>query len=265
MTWTKQVKAIRELELRKDDIIVCAYPKSGTHWVWEVISMLLAGQAVYEPRAKELLMLELTPLKKLDKLLSPRVLNTHLPFSMLPTASMRARRVKVVHVYRNPRDVMVSMYHHFRQFRMENTESVQSYCKAFLAGTVAYGHYAGYLNQMHHFTKVNSDLPVFHVSFEEMKLDPQSTVRRLAEHLEVQASDTLIREVVSACAFNKMKKVDSTKEQVRFFGMELDQKLYRKGEVGDWQNHLSEEETATFDTEFSKVLDNDHFQFRYTL
>ena len=96
--------------------------------------MLLAGQANYEPRAKELLMMDVTPVKKLRELHAPRVLNTHLPVSMLPTRNMRAKRVKIVHVYRNPRDVMVSMYYHLRQFSMVHTESVQHFCKAFLAG-----------------------------------------------------------------------------------------------------------------------------------
>ena len=108
---------------------------AGTHWVWEVISMLLAGRADYEPRAKELLMLDICPLPKLNKLPAPRVLNSHLPFYMLPTRQLRARRVKVVHVYRNPRDVMVSLFHHMRQFRLQHTQSMQHFFKAFLAGT----------------------------------------------------------------------------------------------------------------------------------
>ena len=96
--------------------------------------MLLAGQASYEPRAKELLMMDVTPVKKLKRLRAPRVLNTHLPMSMLPTCNVRAKRVKIVHVYRNPRDVMVSMYYHLRQFGMVHTESLQHFCEAFLAG-----------------------------------------------------------------------------------------------------------------------------------
>ncbi|KAL8580958.1 hypothetical protein ACOMHN_017525 [Nucella lapillus] len=264
-SWGKQIDLLRELELRKDDVILCAYPKAGTHWLWEMISMLLAGQAVYEPRAKELLMMDLCPIGALDKLHSPRVLNTHLPFSMLPTANMRARRVKVVHVYRNPRDVMMSMYHHFRQFKLEHTETVHQFCNAFLNGKVSYGHYAHYLNQMNTFISDNSDLPVFNVSFEEMKQDTQGVVRRLAEYLEVEAPEILISDIVHACTFHRMKKVDATKKKVRFLGLELEQELYRKGEVGDWRNHLSEEEAETFDKEFNKLLHNDRFPFQYSL
>lgn len=54
-------------------------------------------------------------------------------------------------------------------------------------------------------------------------------MRKLAEFLEVDATEALISDIVEACAFNRMKKVDETKEQIRFLGMELGQKLYRKG------------------------------------
>jgi len=54
-------------------------------------------------------------------------------------------------------------------------------------------------------------------------------VRKLAEYLEVDATETLISDIVEACSFNRMKKVDETKEQIRFLGMEIGQELYRKG------------------------------------
>nr|KAG5713242.1 hypothetical protein BaRGS_007769 [Batillaria attramentaria] len=227
--------------------------------------MLLAGQADYEPRAKELLMMDVTRVSKLDKLHSPRVLNTHLPFTMLPAEQMLSRRLKVVHVYRNPRDVMVSMYHHLKQFRLVGTESVHSFVKTFLAGEVIYGHYARYLNQMNRFMNENPELPIYSVSYEDMKSNATDTVRGLAEYLEVPATEVLIADIVAACAFHKLKKVDETKEQVTYLGFQIGQKFYRKGEVGDWENHLTEEEVEMFDREFYKVLDNDRFQFRHKL
>lgn len=265
-SWKGQIEDIRALELRDDDVILCAYPKAGTHWLWEVICMLLAGQAHYEPRAKELLMMDLTPIAKLHKLHEPRVLNTHLPFSMLPTRSMRARRVKVVHVYRNPRDVMVSMYYHLRQFNLVNTESLQCFSEAFLSGIVMYGHYAQYLNQMNSFIEDNPDHPVFNLSYEQMKQSPHSTLLKLAEFLGVRdISHVLVADIVEACAFNRLKQVDETKQQVKFLGMEIGQKLYRKGVVGDWKNHLSEDEADAFDAAFNNVLDTDRFPFIHSV
>jgi hypothetical protein len=60
--------------------------------------------------------------------------------------------------------------------------------------------------------------------------NPHTTVRNLADFLEVDASETLISEIVEACSFSRMKKVDETKQQVKFMGMvDIGQKFYRKG------------------------------------
>ena len=57
---------------------------AGTHWGFEIISMLLNGTAESVPLRKVALMLENTPESELEKLPSPRVLNSHLPMCMLP-------------------------------------------------------------------------------------------------------------------------------------------------------------------------------------
>ena len=57
---------------------------SGTHWVFEIISMLLNGKAETIPHSKGKLMLEAVPKSELEKCPSPRVLNSHLPLTMLP-------------------------------------------------------------------------------------------------------------------------------------------------------------------------------------
>ena len=76
--------------------------------------MLLAGKAEYENRTKEHVMIEGINVDKLDHLPSPRLLNTHLTAAMLPR-QVTEKRVKVIHVYRNVKDVLVSLYFHMKQ------------------------------------------------------------------------------------------------------------------------------------------------------
>ena len=56
----------------------------GTHWGFEIISMLLNGKAETIPIPKEFTMLENVPQSQIDELPSPRVLNSHFPLSVLP-------------------------------------------------------------------------------------------------------------------------------------------------------------------------------------
>ena len=80
--------------------------------------MLLAGKAEYENRTKEFNMMEATDVEVMQKEPSPRLLNTHLPIRMLPNQVKDGKKVKVIHVYRNPKDVVVSMYFHIVQTKM---------------------------------------------------------------------------------------------------------------------------------------------------
>jgi hypothetical protein len=49
---------------------------------------------------------------------SPRILKTHLPFSLLPPAL--GSTCKVVYVARNPKDVAISYYHHNKYIRLHD-------------------------------------------------------------------------------------------------------------------------------------------------
>ncbi|XP_070180425.1 sulfotransferase 1C2-like [Littorina saxatilis] len=88
------IRAVRGLDIRPDDVLVCAYPKSGTHWAWELVRQLLAndesagakhGQKELDVKEKDDGMLEMTSQEQLQAMPSPRVLNTHVYFDQLPT------------------------------------------------------------------------------------------------------------------------------------------------------------------------------------
>ena len=87
---------------------------TGTHWIWEIINMLLQGKTDYRRETKESLMLEMIPdLRYAEQEKSPRILNTHLPYRWLPNKHIE-NGWKIVHMMRNPKDVLVSMFHHLK-------------------------------------------------------------------------------------------------------------------------------------------------------
>ena len=79
--------------------------------MWEICSMLVKGEAVYQKVAKENVMIEFFTSEDLEKLPRPRVMNTHIPASHLPKAMLDQRR-KLIFVQRNPKDIVVSAFHH---------------------------------------------------------------------------------------------------------------------------------------------------------
>ena len=87
---------------------------TGTHWTWEIISMLCNRKAETIPKIKQSHMIEAISSEALTSLPSPRVLNTHFRFNDLPEDMVRGR-TKIVLVQRNPKDVAVSFYHHHKK------------------------------------------------------------------------------------------------------------------------------------------------------
>ena len=76
--------------------------------------MLLKRKAEYAKEPKECFFLEALPdLTVVQNMPSPRPLNTHLPYRWLPIQHIQ-NGGKIVHLLRNPKDVCVSMYHHFK-------------------------------------------------------------------------------------------------------------------------------------------------------
>lgn len=89
---------------------------TGTHWIWEIVHMLLTQNDEYTDRTKETAFLEFVDdLNKVEHIPSPRILNTHVPYGWLPKQHIEKKR-KIIHVVRNPKDVFVSYFHFKKNF-----------------------------------------------------------------------------------------------------------------------------------------------------
>ena len=75
------------------------------------MNVLLTGEMNKKP--KETAMLDFISSGLIDALESPRILNTHHPTQLLPKAIKEKKKAKIVYIYRNPKDVAVSAYHHY--------------------------------------------------------------------------------------------------------------------------------------------------------
>ena len=110
------------------------YPTAGTHWIWEMTQMLVAGKAEHDARSKEHAMIEFNETGHLDSFPSPRVLNSHLFLRQLSNEIVE-KRSRVIHVLRNPKDVVVSFYFHMRQLKVFQDNGFEDFALNFLNST----------------------------------------------------------------------------------------------------------------------------------
>ncbi|XP_052066958.1 sulfotransferase 1B1-like isoform X2 [Mytilus californianus] len=245
---------------RETDIMICTYPKSGSHWINEITNMLIRKKAELDNLTKASTMLEtISDFSVTDILPSPRLLNTHCQFQYLPKKHIE-NRSKIIHLIRNPKDTCVSYYHHSRKEHifLSFFGTWNEFFDMWMSGKCAYGSWYTYEKEIE---QAEKDFPgmIFTCSYEEIKKDPKAEIRKLADFLEVQCTDTLIEDIAKATSFENMKenKVDLSKAADGITH------IYRKGIVGDWKNHFTVAQNEQFDAQYAEEFQDSSYKYMF--
>lgn len=246
----KAISDVINMPCRESDIIICAHPKCGTHWVNEMLHMMLNNTTVLQETAKFVTMVEAQDIKNLDALPSPRLLNCHYRFKYLPK-ELKEKKCKIIHVVRNPKDVCVSYFHHSKKCVFTRLVCPwDEYLDKYLKGEVAYGSWFDYVLEMDAADKENPGL-IYTCYYEDFKRQPEEEIRKLARHIGLQTSDEMIKKIVNATSFENMQKnkFDVTASLTGGKGF-----VYRKGQIGDWKNHFTVAQNEEFDRFYNEKM-----------
>ncbi|KAJ8309367.1 hypothetical protein KUTeg_014241 [Tegillarca granosa] len=196
-------RSLRHWKARKDDVIVCVYPKS------------------------ELFHLEFLPQVHFDSIPSPRILNSHLLFHQLPEDLIK-QKCKIVFIDRDPKDVAVSFYHHHKKLKNYEYEGKwENYLYMFLEGKVDFGSWFDYTLQWSKVIKERKDIPFYVIHYEEMLKNNMLETSKLANFLGIKKDVNLFQSINELCKFDAMKK-DKDEIEATFLWKEDDPGMYRK-------------------------------------
>ena len=165
------------------------------------------------------------------------------------------RSKKIVLLYRDPRDVLVSLFFHMRK---RSEHATEKHISEFIFNK-GHGIYqiVRVMNQWRERLKRHPQ--IFWISYEELKSDTVGRLRSLLEFLNFSIFDeALVREAVTFAEFEKMKKMEATGAfgtKILKPGNPLDPDSFkvRKGKVGDYVNHFSDEDLILLDTAVSDL------------
>lgn len=249
------------MPIRDDDILLLSYPKSGTHWIWEIINMVLNGNTEYMEMNKSQFFLEFS---SHDNFVSneARVLNTHLPLRMLPTEILD-KKIKTVLIARNLKDVAVSLYCHLKMLDEETPYegTFSSFLDIFLDGNLSYGSWFNYMLEWQNVFDNHPDWPVHIVLYEDLIEDPAREIQKLANFLGKYSDKDFCSQIADKCHIDRLKKakpepVRKTKAGCKFF---------RKGIVGDWKNFFNQEENEKFEELYKRQTKELKLNFRFEI
>ena len=120
--FVNHTSAVRNFNLRDDDIFVLSHPKTGTTWTQELVWMIINDVDVEKSKNTDKMEKSPNINNVLEKNYGPefferkegrRILKTHLHFDFLPQDL--CERSKIIYVARNPKDTVVSYYHHMKR------------------------------------------------------------------------------------------------------------------------------------------------------
>ena len=252
---------IRNLEVRKDDIWILSYPKTGTTWTIELVWMLIndlqletanipehlrcpimEGASVItcdflqslgmKPEDPELCAALDDPVTYCGSLKKRRLIKSHLPLEFLPPTLLNT--CKVVYVARNPKDTAVSFYHMALDSPILSYKgTLEQFLDLFIDGLNLFGPYFYHLLSG---WKLRDHPNVKFLWFEDMKKDQKTAIQSLCAFLEHQLSEDQIDKLEDYINFDNMKK-NSNATPVA--GIQMPGEFLRKGKVGDWKNHFN--------------------------
>ncbi|XP_015110400.1 amine sulfotransferase [Diachasma alloeum] len=282
--------SIENLKIWDDDVWVCSFPKSGTTWTQEMVWLL--GHDLDIKGAEEDLTIRFPFLeasgrfnntaivekfpevanhgfvqdsvKYVEDLPRPRYIKCHLPFHLLPRDLREGRtKTKIVYVYRNPKDVCISFYHHAKHFAFRG--NFKEFATLFRNDRVPYApywnHIFGYWNKRN-----DPSYNILFIKYEEMKSDLASAIDRVLTFLnKPKLCSEELSLVMDHLSFGKMKNNKAVNHQSMFeftkkyLNAVGNAEFIRRGQVNQWKTEMTPEILKKFDDWISKNLKNSDF------
>ncbi|CAG5857155.1 sulfotransferase family 5A, member 1 [Menidia menidia] len=255
-----------EFQFRDTDILIVSYPKSGTTWMQEIVTLVsnkgnphISQTIPNWTRAPWLEQYYFAAMLKASSN-TPRLFTTHLPHHLLGPA-LQGSKARVIFVSRNPKDVAVSYYHFHKLANfLPETGSFEQFVNQFLDGTL---HYGSWFDHIKGWTSQAADLNLLHITYEEMSMDLKGAIRKVSCLLQCPLLEEEVSSCMKHCSFNCMK--DNRMINYSLIPDEiLDHSkgcFMRKGQIGDWKNMFTKEQNQHFESVYRSKMQGCSLEF----
>ncbi len=251
-------RARKYSDLKQFPLIIVSYPKSGRTWLQKlIIEAVKLEHGIVE---------NISDISQLSNFVElPNILSTHAGSSWEERVTNenqikkndwdRYKHAKVLFLYRDPRDVLVSQFYHIR-----HRTGYSNFDKRFMVGNKNVGllKIINFMNKWRAFSKRNPDA-VLELSYEEMKADAKTSLVKLLKFWNISVFDNNIDQAIENCSLENMRKKETansespwttTKEKSNANAFHS-----RKGVVGEYKEFFEAEEITAINTMISDELD----------
>lgn len=236
---------------RRDDVFVVTYPRSGTTWLQMIMYQLTTdGSMDFDHIADVCPWFERAALNKrnFEKLKSPRVFKSHLPYIWIPK-----RACRFIYCARDGRDVAVSFYHFYRShFRYRG--SFADFFRYYMRGWVVWG---SWWYHVKHWWKHRDNPNVLFLFYEDLVNDLEGTIRRIIAFCDLDIPESEMPRILERSSFAFMKQYEMKFDFATEFMLEQGMTpgtFIRRGKAGAWPEYFDERQRAQYDAKTQRAL-----------
>jgi hypothetical protein len=249
-------------DVQPSDVVIASFPKSGTTWL-KALGYAIATRSRVQSQSlllKKLphecvTFLEFNAMKTTNRDPELPLLSTHIPYTCMPKSVLDSG-CKIVYICRDPKDVLISLWQFLKNLPGSdvNYVSLQEAFDLFCQGVCVEGpywdHVLGYWN-----TSLESPDKVLFLKYEDLKKETVSCVKKMAEFMGYpftmeEEQQGVVQKIIDMCSFKNLSNLEVNKSAEYLPNTNLASKnsnFFRKGESGDWKNHLTAEMGAHLD------------------
>ncbi|XP_075461445.1 sulfotransferase 2A1-like isoform X2 [Ascaphus truei] len=247
-----------EFQVRDDDVFNITFPKSGTNWMMEILSLICRnGDPTWcqeVPIWERIPWLDISGRWQLiDKEETPRFHSSHLPIQLFPK-SFFTSKAKVIYTARDPKDVLVSLYHFAHETSLIKTpNSFEEFVEDFLQGTVPFG---SWFEHVRGWMSMKDKSNFLFITYEELKQDHRGTVMKICKFLGKELKNEDIDSVVEHSSFNIMKENKMSNQSLAPDYIVNKNSFMRKGISGDWRTIFTKAQEEYFNRIYQEKMKN---------
>lgn len=236
--------------LTPDDVVLAAYPKSGSTWLRFVLAGALSGEdmnfdvirAVSPPVGRQ---------RKGPKIVNARgrlVKSHELPVFAPP----RDQQPRVICLVRDGRDVAISYFHHLRRAG-DITDDFDTYFERLLDGALGYGSWHGHVRRWMDYVS-SARTPAVIVRYEDLLERPVETLLDVNDRCALGLEEHRLVDALSANTPERMRSKEAASHLLESPGSSPETSFVRSAKAGGWHEEMSEDSCARFEAVAGREL-----------
>ncbi len=191
------------------------------------------------------------------KMEPPKLIQSHLNFEFYQKQLERNPHMKIIFVLRNPKDTIISHFNYQKNLLLTGqfTGTWDQFFDLTIQGKIVQGDFFDFTSKWYKFNKARENSLV--VKYEDMQKDRRGHILKIAKFMGCEVSDKVLEYILQKTSVPVMS--DEFNTPIKWVN------LVRKGQVGDWMNYFSKQQSDHVDEKCKEYFEPLGLTFEYSL